>query len=110
MNKKGVSLPVNVLVVLAIAIVVLLGVITFFSGSLTPTQESMTRQRALNMACTSFVQSGGCSAGNPGAIASSIKTPGVEEDNLEKLAGKMGTSAKSVCCGTEDTDLEQPEE
>lgn len=58
MSKKGISLPVNVLVVLAIAIVVLLGVVAFFTGSLKPARTSTEAMNNFKACCTSYVLNG----------------------------------------------------
>ncbi|MFB6076013.1 MAG: hypothetical protein ABEK17_02615 [Candidatus Aenigmatarchaeota archaeon] len=77
-NKKGVSLPVNVLVILAIAVIVLVGLISFFSGSMSGSSESISNQQVFSTCCTNYIQAGGCSD-------STVKASGFTCQNGKKL-------------------------
>ncbi|MFB6076012.1 MAG: hypothetical protein ABEK17_02610 [Candidatus Aenigmatarchaeota archaeon] len=57
-NKKGVSLPVNVLVILAIGIVVLVGLLAFFSGTTGETGGQVNAQTKFNNCCNFYLRSG----------------------------------------------------
>ena len=61
--KKGISIPISTLVILAIAIVVMLAIIAWFMGAFTPSGRQLSAQQKFNMACRTWSISN-C-AGNP---------------------------------------------
>ncbi|RLJ03467.1 MAG: hypothetical protein DRP11_00625 [Candidatus Aenigmatarchaeota archaeon] len=54
-GRKGVSLPINTLVILAIAIIVLLAIVAFFMGAFTPGAEVQKARADFNKACGALV-------------------------------------------------------
>ncbi|MFB6076014.1 MAG: hypothetical protein ABEK17_02620 [Candidatus Aenigmatarchaeota archaeon] len=103
MNKKGVSLPVNVLVILAIAVVVLLGIVAFFAGGMDPTKESMNKQSVLDRCCATFAQMGGCTGNiKPSQItcqgSKGLESSWTKDKTLDEVAQEYAGSAEAACC------------
>lgn len=63
---KGLSLPINVLVIVVIAIIVLLGVVAIYFGGFSPFSSAISVEGAKNGACSELVRKN-CAV-NPGAI------------------------------------------
>lgn len=63
---KGLSLPINVLVIVVIAIIVLLGVVAIYFGGFSPFSSAISVEGAKNAACGELVRKN-CAV-NPGAI------------------------------------------
>lgn len=57
MKKKGISLPVNMLVILSISIVVLLATVAFFMGTFSQSSEGTKSRADFNSACSSWTNS-----------------------------------------------------
>lgn len=64
---KGEELPINTLVIIVIAIIILLAVLYIFSGSFVPASKSISLETAKNNACR-MLASRGCAV-HPNAIA-----------------------------------------
>lgn len=62
--RKGLELPVNVLVVVAIAVVIVLGVLALYMGVVTPGQATIQQRAAWNQMCQIVVQQY-CQTDNP---------------------------------------------
>ncbi len=56
---KGVELPVNVLVIISIAVLVMLGLIALYLAS-TPGGASINIRTATSVACSQLINQGGC--------------------------------------------------
>ncbi len=56
--SKGVELPMNTLVVVAIAVIILLAMTAFFIGVFGPTQKGTQSQQELNNACLQWTRVG----------------------------------------------------
>ncbi|RLJ03791.1 MAG: hypothetical protein DRP08_02995 [Candidatus Aenigmatarchaeota archaeon] len=61
MSKKGISLPINMLVILAVAVIVLLAVVAFFFSNVVKSGESVSLSTAWSNACTRVITTYGCS-------------------------------------------------
>ena len=58
--KKGISLPINVVVILVIAIIVMLGIVIFFTGGFSGSSSGLNCESMLRTGCTQFTLRGGC--------------------------------------------------
>jgi len=102
--KKGVSLPINVVVILVIAIIVMLGVILFFTKGFSGSSTGLNCESKLRSGCTQFSLRGGCNDNTnlKNSDVQSIKTL-VEGINCTE-GGKLKTNqitlakAQSYCC------------
>lgn len=56
--RKGIELPINTLVVVAIAVIILLAVAAFFMGGFAGASESMQKRQAFLNACQPYTQLG----------------------------------------------------
>jgi len=63
MKRKGVSLPIDMLVILAIAVIILIAVVAVFMGVWSPFATNQVDRANFNKACQILVNTG-CS-GNP---------------------------------------------
>lgn len=68
---KGIELPINVLVIVALAVIVLLGVIALFSGVFGPGSAGIAMSSAWNQACGGITSS--CSADHSGNTVTNFK-------------------------------------
>ncbi|MHA1686746.1 MAG: hypothetical protein ACTSYD_10120 [Candidatus Heimdallarchaeaceae archaeon] len=57
-NMKGISLPINALVIVAIAVIVLLGLVALYFGGFNPFSTAITVESAKNDACDTLVRYG----------------------------------------------------
>jgi len=113
---KGIELPINILVVIAVAIIVLLGVIAlYFSGFMGPAGV-ISSESAKNAACQRVMRNpAGCVTVDPSTIlldGSIAGVPGFDADNdgdvdadddlLDLCQNYFGATTKSDCrklCG-----------
>ena len=65
--NKGIELPINILVIVAVAIIVLLGVIALFYSAWFPGTVPVTSQAALTQACSQASRQG-CAVALPSGI------------------------------------------
>ncbi len=61
MAKKGISMPINMLVILAVAVIVLLAVVAFFMGGFET--DPVDEQAIRNACCSEVVTQGHCGPG-----------------------------------------------
>ena len=61
---KGISLPINAIVIVAIAVLVLVVIAAFFSGMLIPSSLEIQRETAVNKACQTWRLSFDCDPDN----------------------------------------------
>ena len=71
--KKGISIPISTLVILAISIVAMLAIIAWFMGVFTPSGQQMSDSQKFNMACRSWVTTN-CAGSPPGSVCDAYKT------------------------------------
>jgi len=96
--KKGSSLPINVVIVLIIAIIVLVGIVVFFGGAFGESSTSLSCESKLQNGCTQFNLAGGCND------LTHLTTSDVEDmKNLKEGLECTGfdatlDSAKKMCC------------
>ena len=55
---KGIELPINILVIVAIAVIVLLGMVALYFAGWTPFSNSLSYQSVKNDACEELVRTG----------------------------------------------------
>lgn len=84
---KGISLPIDMLVILAIAVVVLIAVIAVFMGVWTPFASDQQRRAAFQSACSQWA-SQGC--------------PDVTVDATQGVPNTVCTAAKNYVLGVVD--------
>lgn len=70
-TEKGIALPINMLVILAISIIVLLAAVSFFMGTFSTQTGGVSRQAQKNACCQSFMANNGCWLEE---VSSSLKT------------------------------------
>ncbi|MBR9682212.1 MAG: hypothetical protein GOV02_00920 [Candidatus Aenigmarchaeota archaeon] len=70
--KKGLELPVNVLVVVAIAVIVLLGIVALFMSGFGSAASSITTTAEWNEECASVIVN--CDANHPGILSYCVST------------------------------------
>ena len=79
---KGIELPINILVIIAVAIIVLLGVIALFYSAWFPGVAPVGSQSAITAACGQASRQG-CSVAVPADLSVSYKTYTSLEDFCE---------------------------
>ncbi|QQG39934.1 MAG: hypothetical protein HYS81_00800 [Candidatus Aenigmatarchaeota archaeon] len=60
MSKKGIELPVNALIIMFLAVVVLAGVIAIYTGVWQPSQKTTTQASDFNAECAKYSAIGCC--------------------------------------------------
>jgi len=92
---KGTSLPVNVIVIIIIALLVLVGLAVFFSTGMQTGQTSMSDQQLWQKACSALKMRSGLGKCNQSLI-SDITVDGQSfTDICEKV---IGTTDEAQCC------------
>lgn len=100
---KGLELPVNVLVVVAIAVIVLLGVIALYFGGWTPFSTGIGVESAKNGACAELVRRG-CSLGTNTIILSSYNIDfDADRDGLTSTSSTVETTSNTFNWAAEAT-------
>lgn len=102
-SKKGMELPINTLVVVAIAVIVILAIAAFFMGGFGGSSKDIQNRQAFLNACSSWVQTGCNNADFTSSIEDTFKVwqPTVDLESLtdalgnkvdkkDYLAGKCG--------------------
>ncbi len=98
---KGLSLPINLIVILVIALLVMLAGAAFFAGGFGSGASTMSDSAALQKGCGMWI-SRGCKNTE---IASEIQIEGYYPDGsetkgtLETACTKVGVDCWSYCCG-----------
>ncbi|QQG40102.1 MAG: hypothetical protein HYS81_01695 [Candidatus Aenigmatarchaeota archaeon] len=116
-SKKGIELPVNMLVMLAVAVVVLLVVIAWFVSTSSSTTRTQTEQQQFQSCCSKFVTAG-CPTGSAttfpttgacgynDANSNGVQDAGEGSATLGTLGAKVGISGDSgirSACGCQAT-------
>lgn len=111
--KKGMELPINTLVVVAVAVIILLGIVAFFIGGFAGSSEVIKNRQAFMNACSGWTQTGCNPEVMPGDLEEKFKIwqpvaelPDKDEDKkvfLAKQCGCLG-ARKKLC--SERTALE----
>jgi hypothetical protein len=100
MTMKGLELPINVLVIVAVAVIVLLGIISLYFVGIGPFQRDIAREAAKSDACSILIRN--CTA-SPSNISVSYDVNGdgnitLSADNLLTLCSKyFGASDVNSC-------------
>ncbi|TRZ54959.1 hypothetical protein D4Q76_01360 [archaeon] len=112
--KKGMELPINTLVVVAIAVIVILAIAAFFMGGFGGSSKDIQNRQAFMNTCSGWVQTGCNNADYDSSIEQSFKVwqPNVDLDSpptgqskIDYLASKCGcygsgTGGRSATCGS----------
>ena len=86
-KMKGISLSINVIIVLVVGLIVLLALLVMFMSSVTPGGDTMKCQSKWNAACANYVAAGGCDDET------------VSKSDLESAASCMNIgNPRDVCC------------
>jgi len=90
--RKGMSLPVETVIVLVLAIIVLAALLLFFTGTFTPGADRIKLQQRQTDLCTTYV-----------AADSECRKPPSETltKDFNEVCGKLGLSTNpALCCST----------
>jgi hypothetical protein len=101
---KGVELPINILVVVAIAVIVLLGLIAMYFIGFTPFSTSISIEGVKNAACGELVRKG-CDD-----LTNTILTPGFSSDGntvIDEATDNLDTLCENFYNRTSETDCKQ---
>ncbi len=101
-KRKGISLPIDMLVVLAIAVIILIAIVAVFMGVWSPFSTNQQSRANFNKACQILVNTGCagdplpdlCTAAKGIVLASDDATPC--GDATEKLTVKIGCGCPGV--------------
>ncbi len=101
---KGVELPINVLVIVSLAVIVLLGIVALFTGVFGVTGGGLTNEAALRNSCSpvAFNCEGYTADSHFKAITTSAKDDAGTQLNLWELCGALGHNTVDACkraCG-----------
>jgi len=91
---KGISLSINVIIVLVVGLIVLLALLVMFMGSVNPGGDTMKWQSIWNAECSKYIASGGCDEGKNVPIPTGMSEAG---QNLGI------TDYKTTCCRSTTT-------
>ena len=102
---KGVSMPINTIIFLAIGLIVLAALVALFMGSYLTPKHTLEWQAKLNAECNKFVTAGGCD-GPQSSFPISSATDGENPSRwygLKQALEKNGVTgnynnAKQMCC------------
>lgn len=93
-NKKGIELPVNALIILALAVIILLAIVTFFVGTFVPTSDTTEAQNRFRNECFKYTNRGCCVVGADPAFCA-------YSEELRQAAADIGVAEadiNKVCC------------
>lgn len=102
--KKGIELPINVLVVVAVAVIVLIGMVALYMAGFFPFQKGIGSDAAKNAACNKLLRQNNC------AIDTNTIKVNFDADN-DGVIGGGGDTLENLCinyygCTGSDTDKE----
>ena len=105
---KAMSLPINMIVIIALAVIVLLGVSAFFMGSFGPGSQSVSATNAWNAGC-GMAKMRGCDTALFGTT-NGLTITGYKDSNgniytLNEACNAVygttdATACQNYCCGT----------
>jgi hypothetical protein len=85
---KGIELPINILVIVAIAVIVLLGMVALYFAGWSPFSGSLSIQAAKNAACEDLVRNG---------CKSTTDVPVQFDVNADGEVGGTGDNLQLLC-------------
>ena len=95
---KGLSISINVIVALALAMIVLTGLVAFFMGTFSPSSRPVACQTILRAGCQAFINAGGCEGEVTDISGDNFKDL---RDGLEcayNITSPTVADAKAKCC------------
>ncbi|MBI3413671.1 MAG: hypothetical protein HY051_06380 [Candidatus Aenigmarchaeota archaeon] len=98
MKRKGVSLPIDMLVILAIAVIILIAVVAVFMGVWNPFANNQQLRVNFNNACQVLVNTG-CSGDPSPALCTAAKGVVLEADDVEPCGDAAEKQKVRVGCG-----------
>lgn len=84
---KGIELPINILVIVAIAVIILLGLVALYFVGINPFSVTAGRDAVKNSACTTYVRQQDC-GNNPAGVSVDYDVKSDTDstnDNLEEF-------------------------
>ncbi len=98
---KGVELPINILVIVAIAVIVLLGLVALYFTGFGPFSATAGQEAIKNQACTTLNPRAGCQS-DPSTIAVNYDVNGdgsitLAQDNWQTFANMFYGCTDSAC-------------
>ena len=100
--KKGVELPINILVIVAIAVIVLLGLVALYFVGFNPFSTTAGLEGIKNKACQELVQTNNCGV-DTSIITVNYDVDGdgsiiLVNDNLETFCAKFYSRTTEAAC------------
>ena len=97
---KGIELPINVLIIVAVALVVLLAIIAIYFSGFNPFSGAMNIEAAKNEACRRLVQENRCGGTPAGIIITDLDFSynGDVQDTLDELCQDVFNTANDAKC------------
>ena len=89
-NRKGISLPIETIVIIALAVLVMVVVVVFFVSGSSKQLNAMSDQQALTQGCTDLVIRYNCDINSVGQV----KISGYNGD----CGGLKGDTLNVACC------------
>lgn len=89
--RKGLALPINTMVALAIAIVVLLAMVAFFMGIIGPAGRQQTEEQKYRNCCSGYVSSG-CKDSGTDWTAVDLYPCGKDDEGNDVALGQLGAA------------------
>lgn len=104
MSRKGITLPINLIVILAVAVIVLVTLLALYFGVIPPGQQAMGQRAQFDACCLQYINK------NPTCQDSAVnfncpeskKTLGTLAGNLNIGKGKVGNKKEKAikkACG-----------
>jgi len=105
-KKKGLELPINMIIVIAIAVLVLVIVAAYFTGNVGQNTQTIAAQSAWNNYCGQLrVTTGGGNNCISSYVGSNLLNVNGNSETLDQICATafgstVATSCASKCCGT----------
>jgi hypothetical protein len=99
---KGIELPINILVIVAIAVIVLLGMVALYFAGWSPFSGSVGVESIKNSACTNYTRNNDCGP-TPSSMVVNYDVNGdgsiiLTDDNLQTFADAFYGCGGAVNC------------
>ena len=96
MSKKGISLPINTLIIILLGVVALAVIIGSFMSSIRDSGDDMSYQSKLQNGCNLWVTRGCCEP----EVSCTGNVPQQLKDGLKGIGmGQTASDADTYCCG-----------
>lgn len=102
-DKKGLEMPINALIIILVAVIVLAAAIAIFTGIWTPGQQGTEQINQFKTACAKYAAAGCCAGGSaatpPAACTTGADSLQTKLEAAARAAGIPETNARAQCCG-----------